>query len=156
MLANALYKRGLIKEGYEVIDSIYKMATGHSARIYPMIPEYFNNEGRGMYFYLTGSASWYTYTLMEEILGTRFTFGDILIAPRLINRNFFGADIEVNFALGAKKIKVIFNKGKAANKPYSVRGVFMGKTKIEAAEAGYLIRKEILKKGENTIRVYLV
>lgn len=66
MLANALYKRGFIKEGREVFDSIYKMATDDRARIYPMIPEYFNNEGRGLYFYLTGSASWYIYTLMEN------------------------------------------------------------------------------------------
>ena len=45
MLANALYKRGFIKEGHEVFDSIYKMSTSGAARIYPMIPEYFNNEG---------------------------------------------------------------------------------------------------------------
>ncbi|MFA6355550.1 MAG: cellobiose phosphorylase [Candidatus Omnitrophota bacterium] len=68
MLANALYKRGFEKEGKEVLDSIYKMATSDRAQIYPMIPEYFNNEGRGLYFYLTGSASWYIYTLIEEVL----------------------------------------------------------------------------------------
>jgi cellobiose phosphorylase len=68
MLANALYKRGFKKEGKEVLDSIYKMATSDRARIYPMIPEYFNNEGRGLYLYLTGSASWYIYTLIEEVL----------------------------------------------------------------------------------------
>ena len=66
MLANALYKRGFVKEGREVFDSIYKMSTSDAARIYPMIPEYFNNEGRGLYLYLTGSASWYIYTLMEN------------------------------------------------------------------------------------------
>ncbi|MFH0764007.1 MAG: cellobiose phosphorylase, partial [Candidatus Omnitrophota bacterium] len=68
MLANALYKRGFVKEGHEVFDSIYKMSTSDAARIYPMIPEYFNNEGRGLYLYLTGSASWYIYTLMYEAL----------------------------------------------------------------------------------------
>ncbi|MFA5336520.1 MAG: cellobiose phosphorylase, partial [Candidatus Omnitrophota bacterium] len=68
MLANALYKRGFEKEGKEVLDSIYKMATSDRPQIYPMIPEYFNNEGRGLYFYLTGSASWYIYTLIEEVL----------------------------------------------------------------------------------------
>jgi cellobiose phosphorylase len=68
MLANALYRRGFKKEGKEVLDSIYKMATSDRAQIYPMIPEYFNNEGRGLYLYLTGSASWYIYTLIEEVL----------------------------------------------------------------------------------------
>jgi len=68
MLAHALYKRGFVKEGREVFDSIYKMSTSDAAQIYPMIPEYFNNEGRGLYLYLTGSASWYIYTLMYEAL----------------------------------------------------------------------------------------
>ena len=68
MLANALYKRGFVKEGREVFESIYRMSTSDAARIYPMIPEYFNNEGRGLYLYLTGSASWYIYTLMYEAL----------------------------------------------------------------------------------------
>lgn len=78
MLANALLKRGYVKEGREAFDSIYNMASSDRARIYPMIPEYFNNEGRGLYFYLTGSASWYIYTLMEEVLGIKYSFGKAL------------------------------------------------------------------------------
>ena len=65
MLSYALYKRGFNKEGRQVLDSIYKMATSKTSEIYPGIPEYFNLKGRGLYLYLTGSASWYVYTLLE-------------------------------------------------------------------------------------------
>ncbi len=108
MLANALYQRGFIREGNEVMDSIYKMATSNDAKIYPMIPEYFNNEGRGLYFYLTGSASWYIYTLMEEVLGIKFDFGKISLEPNLRHSNFFNDSIEARFAWRGKTVKAIF------------------------------------------------
>jgi len=63
MLAYALYQRGFIKEAKEVMDSVYKMCLSPQAKIYPGLPEYFNAQGQGLYLYLTGSASWYVYTL---------------------------------------------------------------------------------------------
>ncbi len=67
MLSFALFQRGFSKEGRQVLDSIYKMATSKAAKIYPMIPEYFDGKARGLYLYLTGSASWYIYTLLKGI-----------------------------------------------------------------------------------------
>ncbi|MFA6385114.1 MAG: cellobiose phosphorylase, partial [Candidatus Omnitrophota bacterium] len=64
MLANALYLRGFIKEGCHVMGSLYRMASSEKADIPPVLPEYFNGQGRGLYLYLTGSASWYIYTLV--------------------------------------------------------------------------------------------
>ncbi|MDD5073233.1 MAG: cellobiose phosphorylase [Candidatus Omnitrophica bacterium] len=110
MLANALYKRGFIKEGREVFDSVYKMSTGEAARIYPMIPEYFNNEGRGLYFYLTGSASWYIYTLIDEVLGVKFNFGKAALKPKLVPDDFHGGDIEVRYNLKGKAVRHIFKR----------------------------------------------
>ncbi len=63
MFAHALYKRGFTKEAQEVLNSIYKMCLAAEANIYPCLPEYFNAQGQGLYLYLTGSASWYIYTL---------------------------------------------------------------------------------------------
>lgn len=108
MLANALYKRGFTREGHEVLRSIYKMATSDEAKIYPMIPEYFNNEGKGLYYYLTGSASWYIYTLMEEVLGIKFNFGKIILEPNLRPTDFFNDRIEVKFAWRGKTVKAVF------------------------------------------------
>jgi len=60
MFAYALLKRGYAKEGEEVLDSVYRMSINTPvSKIYPCLPEYFNAEGRGMYSYLTGSASWF-------------------------------------------------------------------------------------------------
>jgi len=112
MLAYALYKRGFIKEGFEVLNSIYKMATSKEAKIYPMIPEYFNLEGKGLYFYLTGSASWYIYTLLEQTFGIKFLWGDLLIEPKLVEKNFFKDSLKLKFYWENKIIKVTFLKRK--------------------------------------------
>jgi cellobiose phosphorylase len=64
MYAYALLKRGYRKEGKEVLQSIYRMSVNTPvSKIYPCLPEYFNAEGRGMYSYLTGSASWFLLTM---------------------------------------------------------------------------------------------
>jgi cellobiose phosphorylase len=158
MLANALYKRNFIKEGSEVINSIYKMATAKEADIYPMIPEYFNSQGKGLYLYLTGSASWYIYTLLEEILGIKFYLGDILIEPKLLPDDFFTSLIEVAFNYMDKKIKVNFIKEGQRNKPLKINKLFLEDNEILPQNNKYLIkRKHIkrLKKERIIIKVYL-
>jgi cellobiose phosphorylase len=65
MFSYALYKRGFIKEGNSVFNSIYKMVKSNTNTTYPQLPEYFNNQGQGLYSYLTGSASWYIHTLLK-------------------------------------------------------------------------------------------
>ncbi|WP_238475928.1 GH36-type glycosyl hydrolase domain-containing protein [Clostridium manihotivorum] len=58
MYINALYKRGFVKEGFEIIDMIYNHCCNfEKSRILPGVPEYINESGRGMYHYLTGAAS---------------------------------------------------------------------------------------------------
>ena len=111
MFANALYKRGFSKEGFEVINSIYRMARGPRAKVTPGIPEYFNSQGKGLYLYLTGSASWYIYTLLDEILGVKFNFGDIYLAPKLTSRNFSKRNIEVKFKFKGKTVIAKFTRG---------------------------------------------
>lgn len=156
MLANALYKRGFVKEGFQAINSVYEMATSERAKIYPVLPEYFNNEGRGLYLYLTGSASWYIYTLLEEILGVKFNFGDIILNPKLSASNFFKGDtIELSFRLKERLIKVIFIRTSKANKAYAIKYALLHKRKILPADSGLLIKKASLGKSESTIKVFL-
>lgn len=157
MLANALYQRGFVREGFEVIDSIYKMATSQEARIYPLIPEYFNGQGQGLYLYLTGSASWYIYTLLEEVLGIKFEDGDICLEPKLTGENFFNQDtIETAFSLLDKTVKVEFIREKRErNKVYKIREVCLGEKRIIPSGSRYLIKKEELRKKTNVVRVFL-
>jgi cellobiose phosphorylase len=89
MYANALYQRGLVPEGFAVLDGIYRHCQDPSlSGIYPGIPEYFEPGGRGMYPYLTGSASWYLLTLLTEVLGVKGRLGDLVLEPKLVPEQF--------------------------------------------------------------------
>ena len=111
MYAYALYSRGFAKEGWRALSSLYNLASDtKKSKIYPCLPEYFNLEGRGMYSYLTGSASWFILTLVTQAFGVRGQDGDLLIEPKLtaaqfgkkstlsITRTFAGAKVQVNFS----------------------------------------------------------
>ncbi|MFH1458462.1 MAG: cellobiose phosphorylase [Candidatus Omnitrophota bacterium] len=110
MFAFALYSRGFVAKGWEALSSVYRMALDtQKSKIYPCLPEYFNLEGRGMYSYLTGSASWFVLTLLTQVFGVKAKDGDLLIEPKFlavqfketqvlrIRRNFCGRPLEVSF-----------------------------------------------------------
>jgi cellobiose phosphorylase len=61
---------------------------GHHSKIYPGIPEYFDSEGRGMYPYLTGSASWLVLTQLLHVFGVRGSRGNLMLAPQLVKEEF--------------------------------------------------------------------
>lgn len=114
MYASALYQRGCASEGFQVLQQLYRMATDSAtSQIYPGLPEYFNNEGKGRYSYLTGSASWYVLTLLTQAFGVRGDLGDLLIAPKLVPAQFARkkqAAVEVQFA--GVRIYVLFENRK--------------------------------------------
>jgi cellobiose phosphorylase len=89
MYANALYQRGLAREGYRVLDGIYRHSQRFAvSRMYPGIPEYVSARGRGMYPYLTGSASWYLLTMITQVFGVRGYRGDLVLDPQLVGEQF--------------------------------------------------------------------
>jgi len=89
MYGAALYQRGFARAGYAVLQSIYRMASDTKrSKIYPGIPEYFDSEGRGMYHYLTGSASWLVLTELIHVFGVRGYRGDLMLAPQLVKEEF--------------------------------------------------------------------
>ena len=89
MYAYALYRRGLVREGWETLVEIFNHCRCfQTSRIYPGIPEYINSRGRGMYHYLTGSASWYMLTLLTQVYGVRGVSGDLFIEPKLLKEQF--------------------------------------------------------------------
>jgi cellobiose phosphorylase len=93
MYANALYRRGLVAEGWRVLEGIYRQSQDFArSRMYPGLPEYFNARGRGMYPYLTGSAAWYLLTLLTEACGVKGRLGDLVLAPRFVAEQFAGGD----------------------------------------------------------------
>lgn len=102
MYANALYRRGYAEEGFRALNSLYEQAMDFSrSRIYPGIPEYFGRDGRGLYHYLTGAASWYMLTVITQMFGVRGDGGGLVIAPKLLRRQFdkdHMAALELRFA----------------------------------------------------------
>jgi cellobiose phosphorylase len=110
MYANALYQRGLVREGFKVLTDIYRHCQDFAtSRMYPGIPEYINPNGRGMYTWLTGSASWYLFTLVTEAFGVRGHRGDLTLDPKLIASQFDEAGNAVLTSLFAGKlIEVIY------------------------------------------------
>lgn len=110
MYANALYSRGYAKEGLKVIDSIYKQCQNfEKSKIYPGIPEYFDANGRGMYHFLTGSASWLMLTVLTEMFGVKGQMGNLMLEPRLQKHQFNKngeAGIDLTFA--NRKLKVVY------------------------------------------------
>lgn len=110
MYANALYQNGFVREGYEALKALSDASMNfEQSRMYPGIPEYFNNEGRGLYAYLTGAASWYMMTIITEAYGISGELGKLVIEPKLVAEQFdeMGyASIRMMFA--DKEIEVIY------------------------------------------------
>jgi cellobiose phosphorylase len=132
MFANALYSRGFVEEGHDVFSSLYKMATNAAvSKIYPGMPEYCNGEGRGMYMYLTGSASWYLLTLVTQVLGIRGQWGDLLLVPKLVPEQFGkSGQISAEVGFAGKRLKVTYlNRSRKPFGQYRIESVLMqGKT----------------------------
>lgn len=116
MYANALYRRGFVKEGWKALKALADAALNFtSSRIYPGIPEYFRPDGRGMYHYLTGAASWYMMTMITEAFGVRGESGNLILAPKLLAEQFDSegtASITAPFAGKDFKVTYINKSGK--------------------------------------------
>jgi len=118
MFAYALYKRGYAEQGWKVLSSIYRMAANTSkSKIYPCLPEYFDLEGRGMYSYLTGSASWFVLTILTEAFGVKGVNGNLHIEPKLAAEQFNGFPISISRVFAGRRIKVDFRNPKKLKYP---------------------------------------
>jgi cellobiose phosphorylase len=150
MYGNALYKRGFAKAGYEVINSIYSQCVDfEKSRIYPGVPEYINEKGRGMYHYLTGSASWMLLTVLTETFGVKGDLGDLVIEPKLLASQFDeqgNAGVDALFA--DRNIKVIYNNSnKLDHGQYKIQAVTINGSEVSCELAGgkAVIKREVLE-----------
>lgn len=89
MYAYSLFENGEIREARRLIDELYRYyASIDQAKILPGIPEYIDYQGRGMYHYLTGSASWLVLTMIEHVFGLKGSYGDLKVTPHLLGSDF--------------------------------------------------------------------
>jgi len=159
MFANALYRRGFVEEGHEVFSSLYRMAMNKDvARIYPGIPEYFNSEGRGLYHYLTGSASWYLLTLVTQVLGLRGQWGDLAIAPKLMPDQFGASgQVSAEICFAGKRVKITYiNRSKKPYGQYKIATLLLqGKSQPVAGDSAEVVlpRKALLDLSSQTVEI---
>lgn len=134
MYANALYKRGCVKEGYEVLDLIYRHCNDFkTSRIYPGIPEYINEKGRGMYHYLTGSASWLILTMLAEVYGVKGYLGDLVLEPKLVKNQFdLNGEAKVSTIFAERKLDIVYsNKNNLDYDNYKIKVIKINDKEIE-------------------------
>ena len=110
MYANALYKRGFVREGYKALETLMRQAMNfESSNIYPGIPEYFNNRGQGLYHYLTGAASWYALTMVTEVFGVKGKDGTLVFEPKLVKEQFDDKNqAKIDFVFDKENYQVIY------------------------------------------------
>ena len=160
MYANALYRRGFVREGYKALQTLADTALRfETSKIYPGIPEYFNGEGRGMYHYLTGAASWYMLTFITEVFGVRGELGSLVIEPKLMPEQFDQhgkAQIELSFA--NKRIKVVISNPKRLEYgEYIVKNITYGDGKeLECGGRKAVLKREIVEKMSDTLQMIVV
>ena len=114
MYANALYRRGFAKEGWKALKTLAETSLDFdTSRIYPGIPEYFRSDGRGMYHYLTGAASWFMMTMITQVFGVRGEAGNLILAPQLTAEQFDSqGNASVSLVFAGKKLEVIYENPK--------------------------------------------
>lgn len=110
MFANALYRRGFVKEGFKAVNTLYKHCDNTPvSRIYPGVPEYINGRGRGLYHYLTGAASWMLLTVVTEMFGVKGSIGDLELDPKLLKEQFDSEKkAAISLVYAGKPVKVVY------------------------------------------------
>lgn len=152
MYAAGLYRNNHVKEGYKVIKSLYQQVMDtKSSYILPGIPEYFDLKGRGMYHYLTGSASWLLYVVIEEMFGINSLFGDYIFAPKLLKSQFDKNGLaSITTLLNDKKVNITYlNKNHLEFDKYNIKEVYLNDTKIEFKPSKtFKLNKDLVSKTD--------
>lgn len=142
MYANALYRRGFVKEGWKALKTLADTALDFdTSHIYPGIPEYFRSDGRGMYPYLTGAASWFMLTMITEVFGVRGEAGDLILYPKLMSDQFDDKGIAaLTTTFANKKLTIVYrNDSRKDFGSYVIASAFCGEDKLEVNEDAFVI-----------------
>ena len=145
----ALYGRGFAHEAYRLCDVLYHHCCDFkTARIYPGVPEYIAPSGRGMYHYLTGAASWMMMTVLTQMFGVRGYFGDLVIEPTLLGRQFDqNGHAGVSTVFANRELQILFvNEQNKDFGQYRIDRVVLGDEELtcDAFGSGVVIERDVL------------
>lgn len=159
MYANALYKQGFAKEGYRALNTLYQQAADFKvSRIYPGIPEYFNDRGRGMYHYLTGAASWMMLTVITEMFGVKGKYGHLALEPKLQKEQFKNGRAGIYLNFGKRRWHIVYsNPGEKECGEYKIGNVYLdGSRRQNDGGDGVISLEEIKILDENAVHEIIV
>lgn len=142
MYANALYRRGFAKEGWKALKTLAETSLNfETSRIYPGIPEYFRSDGRGMYHYLTGAASWFMMTMITQVFGVRGEAGNLILAPQLMAEQFDSqGNASVSLVFAGKKLDVIYENPKRKDSgTYTIASASCDGQHLQTDRSGYTV-----------------
>jgi cellobiose phosphorylase len=156
MYAYSLLDNGFAHAGAKVLDEIYKYAADiDRSKIYPGIPEYISESGRGMYSYLTGSASWVIVTFVEQVFGAKGHYGDLVLAPKLLKEHFTHGKAGVRFVFGGHAANLVYvNEDNLDYGEYIIGEVDIDGQRQTANQPTWLINQAIAK-PELNIQIHL-
>ncbi|MEO3946001.1 cellobiose phosphorylase [Gorillibacterium sp. CAU 1737] len=149
MYGNALYKRGFVQEGRKVLHSVYTLASRfETSRIYPGVPEYINEQGRGMYHFLTGSASWLLLTHLTEVYGVKGEWGDLILEPKLTAEQFTeDGEAAVTTLFAGRRLRITYrNSARLEAGSYKVHAIRLNGESVscQARRDGALLNRSLL------------
>lgn len=163
MYANALYQRGFVAEGFKAINSLYGHCMNFSkSRIYPGIPEYIDSKGRGLYHYLTGSASWLLLTVLTEMFGVKGRFGELNLSPKLMLEQFNDSLIaEVSLVFAERRLSIRYSNTNAKEYDnYTIGNIRINGVLYNGSAEKSIIKREDIKDldegKEHVIEVELI
>lgn len=159
MYANALYQRGFVKEGYKALHTLLATAMDFgTSKIYPGVPEYFDADGRGMYHYLTGAASWFMLTIITEVFGVKGDLGNLTLVPKLMAEQFDAdgnASIQLNFLKKTFLIRY-HNPKKLSYGAYQIERAVCGDKELQKVtdmSCAVRLEKEAVEALDSTVHV---
>lgn len=162
MFGNALYRRNASREGYGALISLFDHCSDFKkSKIYPGIPEYIDANGRGVYHYLTGAASWYLVTVITQMFGIRGYYGNLVFLPQLLNEQFDEekqASASMEFA--GRHLKIVYkNERQLEPDTYQVTKITIDGVPYKSKDQEHMIRREDIislpEKQLHTIEVTL-
>ncbi|MBQ2319759.1 MAG: hypothetical protein II374_00295 [Lachnospiraceae bacterium] len=154
MYATALYQRGFVKEGHKALQALADSAMDFdTSKMYPGIPEYFDIDGRGMYTYLTGAASWYMLAMITEVFGVKGQTGNLVLEPKLVLEQFDAEDkakLEMIFAGHTFEIEYE-NESRLEYGEYEVGKAVVDNVYLEIVDGKAVLKRDIIDKlqGQN-------
>lgn len=161
MLAFGLYRRGFVREGFRLINSLFKISTHTESKTYPNLPEYFNLKREGLYSYLTGSASWFIFLFITEVMGIKGRNEDLVIEPKLIREQFLkGEKLNFNLFYRGRRLHIIYyNHFKKSWPDYILERVLINKKPFPANSSRFILKKanfsRVFNQKKNLVEIFL-